>query len=94
MDRNDFISTIGYDGLFSVVDKSLRETLKNKSLDELLDAKEFRAAAAFAIYNDSAEEKQKVADAYNSATDSKYTADSLKKLFGISDVDSTKILAL
>lgn len=92
--RDNFIATMGYDGGTAVVNKNEVSKLKGKSFDEILASRNFRLAAACAIYDDDESEKQKVVDAYNGACDGKYTVSSLPKLFGISEPRMRKVLPL
>ena len=52
MTKNDFISSIGYDGAAAVVDKERRAKNGGKTLQALLEAGAFRSAAAFAAYDE------------------------------------------
>ena len=94
MTKNDFISTIGYDGAAAVVDKGRRAKNGSKTLTELLDAGAFRSAAAFAVYDDSQEELQTVTDYYNKLAHADYTTDNILRVFGISKTDSKKVILL
>lgn len=94
MTKNDFISTIGYDGAAAVVDKTRRAKNSNKTLQELLDAGSFRSAAAFAAYDDSQEGLRTVADYYNALAHADYTPENILRVFGIIKTNSKKIILL
>ena len=94
MTKNDFISAIGYDGAAAVVDKKRRAKNSSKTLMELLEAGAFRSAAAFAVYDDSQEELQTVADYYNKLAHSDYAAENILRVFGIAKTNSKKIILL
>ena len=94
MTKNDFISTIGYDGAAAVVDKERRAKNNGKDLMELLEAGAFRSAAACAAYDDSQDKLQAVTDYYNNLAHSNYTPETILRVFGIIKTDSKKILLL
>ncbi|MGP1594544.1 MAG: hypothetical protein ACTTH8_04775 [Treponema sp.] len=94
MKKNDFISSIGYDGAAAVVDKVRRTQNSNKTIEQLLAAGAFRSAAALALYNDSQEELTAVADYYNTLAHSHYTAENITRVFGISKAESKKTIVL
>ncbi len=94
MELDDFISTIGYDGGSAVVDKVRRAKNKGKKIEDLLEEASFRAATAFAIYSNSDEDLQKVADKYNEVSNSNYTKEEIPRLFGVSKVDVKKRILL
>ncbi len=92
MEIKDFINTIGYDGNSAIVDKARLSKNSNKNLDQLLEAGAFRAAAAYAVYTESEEDLQKVADEYNKLSRSNYKKEQIKRLFGVSKVEVKKRL--
>ncbi|MEL3906985.1 MAG: hypothetical protein P1P65_08200 [Treponema sp.] len=94
MTKNDFISSIGYDGAAAVVDKTRRTKNNGKTLAELLQAGAFRSAAALAVYNDSRDDLQTVADYYNKLAQSHYTAENIVRVFGITKTTGKKIILL
>lgn len=94
MDINKFISSIGYDGNSAIVDKVRFSKNKNKDLKTLLQEGSFRSAAAYAVYTNSQDDLQHVADCYNSRSGSHYTKEQIPRLFGVSNVDIKKILIL
>ncbi|AIN92774.1 hypothetical protein [Treponema putidum] len=87
MEINDFINTIGYDGNSAIVDKARLSKNSNKDIDKLLESGAFRAAAAYAVYTESDEDLQKVADEYNKLSNSNYKKEQIKRLFGVSKVE-------
>ncbi|CEM61091.1 hypothetical protein [Treponema phagedenis] len=94
MKKDDFISSIGYDGPAAIVDRARKVKNAGKSLTTLLEEGSFRAATALALYNDSEEDLQTVADYYNKLAGSSYTATTIARVFGIAKVDVPKILFL
>lgn len=94
MDVNKFFCSIGYDGKSSIIDKTAFSKFKNKNISQLLECGAFRQAAAYAIYSDSNEYLQLVADAYNKLSNSNYTKEQIPRLFGVSKVDVKKLLFL
>lgn len=94
MELNNFINTIGYDGNSAIVDKLSFSENKNKNLKDLLDKGKFHAAAAYAVYNDDENGLQTIADKYNELSGSHYKKDQIKRLFGISKVQTKKTIFL
>ena len=94
MKKDDFISSIGYDGAAAVVDKSRRSKNSGKTLEDLLKAGAFRSAAALALYQDSQDGLQAVADYYNALAHSNYTAENITRVYGITKTHSKKIVLL
>ena len=94
MTKDDFISSIGYDGAAAVVDKGRRTKNSGKTLTELLEAGSFRSAAAYAAYDGSQEELQAVKDYYNTLAHSDYTAENILRVFGIAKTNGKKIILL
>ena len=92
--KNDYIATIGYDGLVAVVNKAQSSAVNNMSFEALLEAGNIKLAAACAIYENDEAKKQKVVDTYNQLSKGHYTTSKLEKLFGISSHDAKKVLAL
>ncbi len=94
VERDDFISAIGYDGGSAVVDKVRRAKNKAKTIEQLLEEGSFRAATAFAINTGKDEDLQKVADKYNELSNSNYTKEQIPRLFGVSKVEVKKRILL
>lgn len=92
--KEEFISSIGYDGMAAIVDKTRRTKNKDKDIHALLQEGAFRSAAALALFNKSNEEMQLVADEYNKRCGAGYTLDQIPRLFGIAPVEVTKTLVL
>ena len=92
--REDVVCAIGYDGNAALVDKSARKKYGKKTTSELVAEGLFRAAAASAIHSCSAEELALVAEAYNKASGSSYSVDSIPRLFGVGKVSVPRALAL
>ena len=64
LSREDFVFTIGYDGPAAVIDKQAKRKYGKLSTRELVEKGLFRAAYSSAVYADSKEEKELVADAF------------------------------
>ncbi len=94
MKKEQFISSIGYDGMAAVVDKRRYKENKVKTLKELLQEGDYRAAAAMAIYNNSEAEMEEVISAYNRESSSNYSKEVLSRLFGVAKVDVKKVSML
>lgn len=94
MKKNDFISTIGYDGDAAVVDKERRAKNGTMTLQELLKAGAFRSAAAFAAYDDSQDELKTVTDYYNAVAHADYAPETILRVFGITKSTSKKTILL
>lgn len=94
MTKNDFMSTIGYDGAAAVVDKERRAKNGGKTVQALLDAGAFRSAAAAAVYDDSPDELALVTDYYNKAAHADYTPENILRVFGITKADTKKTILL
>lgn len=92
--RDNFIATIGYDRDVAIVSKTEVDALKGKSFDDILASKNFRQAAACAIYNNDEKQKEMVVNAYNEATGGHYTVKKISKLFGIGSPYTSKVSLL
>lgn len=93
--RDEFICTIGYDGMTAIVSAQQLKAVKGKSFDQLLAEGNFRTAAACAVYDASEAEMQKLIDVYNAKTGGHYTVKKIGRLFGIMPVHKVKkVLAL
>ncbi len=93
--REDFIFTIGYDGPVAVVDGQAKRKFGKLGTVELAAAGLFRAAYSSALYSGSPEDLDAVVAAYNAASGSMLTRESLLgRLFGVfrQDVSSCKVL--
>ncbi len=92
--REDSVCTIGYDGNTALVDRSSRKAFGAWSVDQLLQAGQYRAAAAAAMQAGHENEAEKVAAEYNRACGSHYTADAIPRLFGVAKVSINRTLPL
>jgi hypothetical protein len=93
--RKDFVFTIGYDGPAAVVDGQAQRQYGALSTGELAEKGLFRAAYSSAVYSGKDEEKAAVAECYNKAAGTAYTADSaLDRLFGVFPVEVKRIIVL
>jgi hypothetical protein len=66
MKREEFCCIIGYQGGEALVDKGALKAVKNNSIEELAKDGLYRAAFAAALYDDNAEEQDKVFQIYQS----------------------------
>ncbi len=92
--KDDAINAIGYTGMVALVDKNRRTKNKNKSVKDLLADGAYRSAAALALFNNSEEELQLVADTYNKLSGGDYNTKQIARLFGVAGVAVSKTLAL
>ncbi|MCL2294802.1 MAG: hypothetical protein FWC36_08055 [Spirochaetes bacterium] len=84
MTREDFISTIGYDGDSALVDRKARRKYSGMTTIELVEAGFFKPALCSAIYSENPDELNAVLEKYNSLTEKKIdTAEQLKLVLGI-----------
>jgi hypothetical protein len=87
MKREEFIFTIGYQGMNAVVDGQELKRYKNLSTEGLLEEGQFKAAFCSALYNESDEECGLVLKRYNEHSGRTYSSiQELKRLFGVFDV--------
>lgn len=97
MTREDFVFSVGYQGIAAIVDKSARSKYGKLSTAELAEKGLFRAALCSALYADSEEEMKSVTEIYNSRNraDVKSPED-MKRLLGVFGVPDniTKIIAI
>jgi hypothetical protein len=95
LSRGDFIFTIGYDGLAAVIDGQAKRRYGSLSTKELAEKGLFRAAYSSAVYSKDAGEIGLVAELYNKAAGTAYTAASpLDRLFGVFPVEVKRIIVL
>ena len=82
MKESDFVSTIGYSGVYAVCDKKLQKS--GRSVDDLLARGLFKAAFSKALYDNNPEGQEKVLQVYNDKSGSQYVScEELKRLFGV-----------
>ncbi len=97
MTREDFVFSVGYQGIAAIVDKSARSKYGKLSTAELAEKGLFRASLCSALYADSEEEMKSVTEIYNSRNraDVKSPED-MKRLLGVFGVPDniTKIIAI
>jgi hypothetical protein len=95
LSRADFIFTIGYDGPMAVVDGQAKRKYGALSTRELVEKGLFRAAYSSAVFSKKPEEIEIVAESYNKAAGTSYTASSsLDRLFGVFPVEVKRALIL
>ena len=92
--RNDAIAVIGYDGNAALVDRIARKQCANMSIESLLKAGLFRAAAASAIYSNNPNELSLVAEEYNRVSGSSYAVESIPRLFGVASIQVSRTVVL
>ena len=94
--REDFIFTIGYDGLAAVVDKRAKNKYGKLSTKELAEKGLFRPAYSSAIYSGNEEELKFVVEAFQRVTSGASTANftAPDRLFGVFPVDVKRSISL
>jgi hypothetical protein len=94
--REDFIFTIGYDGLAAVVDKKAKSKYGKLSTRELAGKGLFRPAYSSAVYSGDPEELKFVAESYQRATpdNAAINVPALDRLFGVFPVDVKRSISL
>ncbi len=92
--RDDAIATIGYDGNAALVDRAVKKRCAGMTTAQLAEAGLYRAAAASALFADSAEELALVAAIYNKAAGTTYPVEAMSKLFGVTKPTLSRTLAL
>lgn len=82
--RDDFIFTLGYQGSTAIVDRVLKSQNPHASLESLIEKNLLKSALAFAIYEQSEEQCEKILQVYNEKIKEKITSvAALKKAFGV-----------
>ena len=96
LSREDFIFTIGYDGLVAVVDGKAKKKYGKFSTSELAEKGLFRPAYSSAVYSGNKEELEFVAAAYQRITGNNSPAvlAAFDRLFGVSLVDVKRSISL
>jgi hypothetical protein len=95
LSRGDFIFTIGYDGPAAVVDGQAKRRYGSLSTKELAEKGLFRAAYSSAVYAKDPGEIELVAELYNKAAGTSYTAAApLDRLFGVFPVEVKRVIVL
>ena len=96
LSREDFIFTIGYDGLVAVVDNKAKKKYGKFSTRELAEKGLFRPAYSSAVYSGSAEELEFVTAAYERTIDNKSALGlpAFDRLFGVFPVDVKRSISL
>jgi hypothetical protein len=93
--REDFIFTIGYDGERAVVDGKAKRQFGSKTTMELAELGLYRAAFSSALYSKDEAEMQAFIAFFNAKARTSYkTQDEVRRLFGISLPEVTKVLIL
>ena len=94
--REDFIFTIGYDGMAAVVDKRAKSTYGKLSTRELAEKGLWRPAYSSAVYSGNDEERKFVVEAYQRAMPDTSTAGftAPERLFGVIPVDVKRSISL
>jgi hypothetical protein len=95
LSRRDFIFTIGYDGPAALVDGQAKKRYGALSTAELAEKGLFRAAYSSAVFSQNPGELEIVAERYNKAAGTSYTAtSSLDRLFGVFPVEVKRVIIL
>jgi hypothetical protein len=94
MTKEQFPFVVGYTGNTAIIDKRFRARFKNKNVKELADAGQYKAAYCLAMYG-ADEEKEYIAERYNSVAKTHYAAGDLARLFGVFSIPEVgKVRAL
>ncbi len=97
MTREDFVFSIGYQGVAAIVDKAARNKYGKLSTGELAEKGLFRAAFCSALYSGSEEELKTVTDIYNSRNKADLKSpEDMKRLLGVFNVPDniTQVIGL
>ncbi|RKX89428.1 MAG: hypothetical protein DRP59_11095 [Spirochaetes bacterium] len=97
MTREDFVFSVGYQGIAAIVDKSAKNKYGKLSTTELAEKGLFRAALCSALYAGSEEETRSVTEIYNSRNKADVKSpEDMKRLLGVFGVPDniTKIIAI
>ena len=97
MTREDFVFSIGYQGVAAIVDKTARSRYGKLSAEELAEKGLFRAAFCSALYSGSEEELKAVTGIYNSKNKADLKSpEDMKRLLGVFSVPDniTKVIGI
>ncbi len=97
MTREDFVFSVGYQGVSAIVDKSAKKKYGKLSTRELAEKGLFRAAFCSALYSGNEEEISAVMEVYNSRNRTKLKSpDEMKRLLGVFSVPDniTKVIGI
>ena len=93
--REDFVFTIGFDGLHAVVDGRAKRQYGKLSTMELAEAGLYRAAFSSALFSKDDAEMKAFIDFFNKLAGTSYTrSEDFKRLFGVEIEEITKVLVL
>ena len=82
MTKNDFMAIVGYHGSLALIDKYLKNKISKKSLQQLLDEGQYKAAFCTTFFGQE-QDRKIVLDAYNKISGSQYSLQELERLFGV-----------
>ncbi len=95
MKRNDFVFSVGFQGVSAVVDKTAKRKYGSLSTKELAEKGLYRSAFCSALYSGDENEIDTVMGIYNSRSKTgKQTAENMKRLLGVFSVPDniTKVI--
>lgn len=93
--REDFIFAIGFDGAQAVVDGRAKREFGSLSTRELIEAGQYRAAFASALWSGKDEDIKEFLELFNRLAGTTYSsADALQRLFGVQKVEAARALVL
>jgi hypothetical protein len=93
--REDFVFTIGFDGLHAVVDGRAKRQYGKLSTMELAETGLYRAAFSSALFSKDETEMRSFIDFFNKLAGTSYTRpEDFKRLFGVEFEEVTKVLVL
>lgn len=90
MTKEDFIFSVGYKGVATIVDKTAKRKYHGLSTRELAEKGMYRAAFCSALYSRDDSEVDAVMEIYNSRSTIKLSSPAeMKRLFGVFGVPDT-----
>ncbi len=95
MTRNDFVFSVGFQGVSAIVDKAAKRKYGKLSTRELAEKGLYRSAFCSALFSQDEEEIKAVMEIYNSRSKTgKQTAENMKRLLGVFNVPDniTKVI--
>ena len=84
MKRNDFVFSVGYQGISAIVDKTAKRKYSSLSTKDLADKGLYRAAFCSALFSQDEEEIKTVMAIYNSRSKTgTKSVEEMKRLLGV-----------
>ncbi len=90
MTRNDFVFSVGFQGVSAIVDKAAKKKYGSLSTKQLAEKGLYRAAFCSALYSRDEKEIESVMEIYNSRSKTRQqTPENMKRLLGVFGVPDT-----